>query len=152
MPWKVFGHYALWKLKVIKINCVTWNWLKSCFSPLGVRFFSLCRFFNVSLSTNNKLANNILVDHPEKWGLFSDFQYGFGSSRSTADLLTMVFDRIGKTFNRSGPTSAVPLYISKVFEGSGLLCKLKSYIISGQIFGLMALSGSEPEVFTRIQS
>ena len=32
-----------------------------------------------------KLLNNKLVDHLEKCGLFSDFQYGFRSSRLTAD-------------------------------------------------------------------
>ena len=41
-----------------------------------------------------KLVNNWIVDHIEKCGLFSDFQYGFRSSRSTADLLTVVSDRI----------------------------------------------------------
>ena len=33
--------------------------------------------------------------------LFSDFQYGLRSSRSTADLLTVVYDRIARAFNRS---------------------------------------------------
>ena len=51
-----------------------------------------------------KLVNNRIVDHPEKCGLFSDFQYGFRSSRSTADLLTVVSDRIARAFNRSGAT------------------------------------------------
>ena len=41
-----------------------------------------------------KLVNNRIVDHLEKCGLFSDFQYGFRSCRSTADLLTVVSDRI----------------------------------------------------------
>ena len=41
-----------------------------------------------------KLVNNRIVDHIEKCGLFSDFQYSFESSRSTADLLTVVSDRI----------------------------------------------------------
>ena len=36
-----------------------------------------------------KLVNNRIVDHLEKCGLFSDFQFGFRSSRSTADLLTV---------------------------------------------------------------
>ena len=49
-----------------------------------------------------KLENNTIVDHQEKCGLFSDFQYGFRSSRSTADLLTVVSDRIARAFNRSG--------------------------------------------------
>ena len=39
-----------------------------------------------------KLVNNRIVDHLEKLCLFSDFQYGFRSSLSTADLLTVVSD------------------------------------------------------------
>ena len=49
-----------------------------------------------------KLVNDRIVDHLEKCGLFSDFQYGFMSSQSTADLLTVVSDRIARVFNRSG--------------------------------------------------
>ena len=63
-----------------------------------------------------KLVNNRIVDHIEKCGLFSDFQYGFRSSRSTADLLTVVSDRIAKAFNKSGATGAVALDISKAFD------------------------------------
>ena len=51
-----------------------------------------------------KLVNNRIVDHLEKCGLFSDFQYGFRSSQSTADLLTVVSDRTARAFNRSGAT------------------------------------------------
>ena len=51
-----------------------------------------------------KLVNNRIVDHLEKCGLFSDFQYGFRSSRSTADLLTVVSDRIARASNRSRTT------------------------------------------------
>ena len=72
---------------------------------------------------------------------FSDFQYGFRSSRSTADLITVVSDRIARAFNRSGATRAVALDISKAFDRvwhAGLLHKLKSYGISGQIFGLIS--------------
>ena len=88
-----------------------------------------------------KLVNNRLVDHLEKCGLFSDFQYGFRSSQSTADLLTVVSDRIARAFNRSGATRAVALAISKAFDRvwhAGLLHKLKSYGISGQIFCLIS--------------
>ena len=63
-----------------------------------------------------KLVNNRIVDHLEKCGLFSDFQYGFRSSRLTADLLTVVFDRIARAFNRSGATQAVALDISKAAD------------------------------------
>ena len=47
---------------------------------------------------------------------FSDFQYGFRSSQSTADLITVVSDRIARAFNRSGATRAVALDISKAFD------------------------------------
>ena len=79
--------------------------------------------------------------HLEKCDLFSDFQYGFRSSQSTADLPTVVFDRIAGAFNRSVATRAVALDISKAFDRvwhAGLLHKLKSYGISGQIFGLIS--------------
>ena len=77
-----------------------------------------------------KLANNRIVGHLEKCGLFTDFQYGFRSSRSTADLLTVVSDRIARAFSRSGATRAVALDISKAFDKvwhAGLLHKLRSY-------------------------
>ena len=59
-----------------------------------------------------KLVNNRIVDHLEKCGLFSDFQYGFRCSRSTTDLLTVVSDRIAMAFNRSGATQAIAHDIS----------------------------------------
>ena len=83
-----------------------------------------------------KLVNNRIADHLAKCCLFSDFQYGFRSSRSTADLLTVVSDRIARVFIRFGASPAVALDISKAFDRvwhAGLLHKLKSYGISGQI-------------------
>ena len=50
-------------------------------------------------------------------------------------------DRIARAFDRSGATRAVALDISNAFDGvwhAGLLHKLKSYGISGQIFGLIS--------------
>ena len=88
-----------------------------------------------------KLVNNMIVDHIEKCGLFSDFKYGFRSSRSTADLLTVLSDRIARAFNRFGATRAVGLDIFKAFDKvwhAGLLYKLKSYGISGLKFGLIS--------------
>ena len=63
-----------------------------------------------------KLVNNRIVDHLEKGDLFSDFQYGFRSSGSTAYLLTGISDRIARSFNRSGGTQTVALDISKAFD------------------------------------
>ena len=88
-----------------------------------------------------KLVNNRIVDRLEKCGLFSDFQYLFRFSRSTADLLTVVSYRIARAFNRSVATRAVALDIFKAFDRvwhAGLLHKLKFYGISGQIFGLIS--------------
>ena len=88
-----------------------------------------------------KLVNNRIVDHLETCALFSDFQYGFKPSRSTADLLTVVSDRTARAFNRSGATRAVALDISNAFDRvwhAGLLHKVKSSGISGQIFSLIS--------------
>ena len=88
-----------------------------------------------------KLLNSGIVDHLEKCDLFSDFQYSFRSSQSTADLLTIVSDRITtRAFNRSRATQAVVLDIFKAFHRvwhTGLLHKLKSYEISSEIFGII---------------
>ena len=73
---------------------------------------------------------------------FSDFQYGFRSSRSPADLLTVVSDRIVRAFNRYGATPAAALDISKAFDRvwhAGLLHKLKSYGISVRYLALFLL-------------
>ena len=88
-----------------------------------------------------KLVNNSIVYHPEKCGLFADFHYGFRSLQSTADPLTALSDRIARAFNRSRATQTVALNISKAFDRVwhlGLLHKLKSYGISGQIFVLIS--------------
>ena len=66
--------------------------------------------------------------------------YGVRSSRSTTDLLTFVSDGIVRVFNNSETTRAVALDISKAFDRAwhaGLLHKLKSDKISGQIFELL---------------
>ena len=84
---------------------------------LQVKTTALLVFF-LWLVVFEKLVNNRIVDHLEKCSLFSDIQYGFRSSRSTADLLNVVSDRIARGFNRSGATQAVA--------------------ISGQIIGLIS--------------
>ena len=51
----------------------------------------------------------MFVVHFKDSGLFSDFHYGFRSSRSTADFLTVVSDRNVRAFNRAGAIGAVAL-------------------------------------------
>ena len=56
-------------------------------------------------------------------------------------IFSVVSDRIARVFNRSGATQAVVLDKSKAFARvwhAGLLHKLKSYGISGQILGLIS--------------
>ena len=103
--------------------------------------YHLVSLLSVVSKVFEKLVNNRIVDHLEKCGLFSDFQYGFRSSRSSSVLLRVVSDRTAKAFNRSGATPAVVPDISKTFDRvwhTGLLHKLKSYLILGQIFGLIS--------------
>ena len=72
---------------------------------------------------------------------FFYFQDCSRSSQSTADLLTVVSDRIARASNKSGATRTVALDISKAFDRvwhAGLPHKLKSYGISGQIFDLIS--------------
>ena len=77
-----------------------------------------------------KHVNNRVFNHLEICGLFSDFQYGFKSSRSTGDLLIVVSDRIARAFNRSGATRTVSFDIIKAFDRvwhAGLFQRLKYY-------------------------
>ena len=53
---------------------------------------ALLFFFPCLVKSLKKLVNNMVVDHPKKCCLFSDFQYDFRSSWSTVDLLTVVSD------------------------------------------------------------
>ena len=107
------------------------------------------------------LVNSRIVDQSprEMWSFF-DLRYGFRSSRSTADFLTFVPNKIARAFNRSGATRAVALDISKAFYRvwhARLLHKLRSYGISGHIFGLFfsvrgVFGWFWMEVFTRRSS
>ena len=83
---------------------------------------------------------NRLVDHIQKFGLFSDIQYDFGSFQSTAGLLTVLSDKIAWALNRSGATQVIAFDISKAFDTvwhAQLLHKIKSSGILGQIFILI---------------
>ena len=134
--------------KCLKESCFQDCWKVSSMVPVfksvgersTARNYHPVSLLSVISKVFEKLVNNRIVDHLEKCGLFSDFQYGFRSSRSTADLLTVVSERIARAFNRSVATRAVALDISKAFDRvwhAGLLHKLNFYGISGQIFGLI---------------
>ena len=135
--------------KCLKESCFPDYWKVSSVVPVfknvgersTAKHYCPVSLLSVVSKVFKKLVNNRIVDHLEKCGLFSDFQYAFRTSRSTADLLTVKSDRIARAFNRSRATRAVALDISKTFHRTwhaGLLHKLKSYGISGQIFSLIS--------------
>ena len=87
-------------------DCCKVSLVVSVFKNVGKRStaknYHLVSLLSVVTKIFEKLVNNRIVDHLENFGLFSDFQYGFRSSRSTVDLLTVVSERIARAFNRSG--------------------------------------------------
>ena len=80
----------------------------------------ICNKKLLHYSLVSKVLLNRIVDHLEKCGLFSDFLYGFRSSRSTADLLIVVSDRITRAFNRSGLLELQYLIHPRFLTGLGM--------------------------------
>ena len=81
-----------WKvLSVVPVlkNVVEWSTAKN-YRPVS--------HLSVVSKAFEKFLNNAIVDHLEKCMVF---QYGFRSSQSTADILTVASDRIARVFNRS---------------------------------------------------
>ena len=143
--------YILAKLfsKCLKESCFTGCWKVSSVVPVfknvgersAAKNYCPVSLLSMVSKVFVKVVNNRIVDNLVKCGLFSDFQYGFRSSQSTADLFTGVSHRTARAFNRSGATQAMALDISKAFDRvwhAGLLQKRKFYRISGQIFGLIS--------------
>ena len=98
------------------------------------------RLLSVIIKIFEKHVNSSLVDNLQKHDLILISRRYFSFSLSAADLLTVVPDRIASTFNRPRATRAVALDISKAFDRvwhAGFLYKLKSYGISGRVFGLI---------------
>ena len=106
-------------------------------NPLNYRPISL---LSVISKVFESLINDAVVSHLESHGLFSDHQYGFRKSRSTADLLTVITERIYRALDGNGVARAVALDISKAFDKvwhSGLLHKLSAYGIRGKVFNIL---------------
>ena len=123
--------YILAKLfnKCLKESCFPDCWKVSSVVPVfknvgersTAKNYRPVSLLSVVSKVFEKLVNNRIVDHLEKCGLFSDFQNGFRSSQSTADLVTVVSDGIARAFNKSGATRAVALDISKALTEFGML-------------------------------
>ena len=93
-------------IKCLKESCFPDCWKVSLvllvFKNVGERSTAKnCRpvsLLSVVSKVFEKLVNNRIVDHPDICGLFSDIQFGFRSSRSTADLLTVVSNINARAF------------------------------------------------------
>ena len=134
--------------KCLKESCFPVCWKVSLvvllFKNLGERStaknYHPVSLFSVVSKVFEKLVNNRIVDHLEKCGPFLISSMVLGLPDQLQFFLQLS-DRIARAFSRSGATRAVALYISRAFNRvwhAGLLHKLKSYGISGQIFGLIS--------------
>ena len=86
------------------------------------------------------VLNREIVNHLSKNNLLSDIQYGFRSSRSTADVLTVISHRISESLDGGFISRAIALDISKAFDRvwhKGLLHKISSYGIAGNVFSII---------------
>ena len=131
LVFQIVGRFHQWSL-----------YLRMLGKGIHLKTNALLVFFLWLMKSFEDLVNNKIVEHLEKSGFFSDFQYGFRSSRSTADLLTVVSDRIARAFNRPG-TIAVALDIFKAFDRvwhAGLLHKLKSWNFRSDIWPYFSFS------------
>ena len=115
--------------KCLKDSCFPDCWKVSSVVPVfknvgersTARNYCPVSLLSVVSKVFEKLVNDTIVDHLEKCGFYSDFQFGFRSSRSTAYLLSVVSDRITTAFSKSGATLAVARDISKAFDRFGKL-------------------------------
>ena len=81
-----------------------------------------------------RLINKSIMSFLRHHKLLSDRQYGFQSQRSTADLLSVLFQSWSDALDSGSEVRAVSLDISKAFDKvwhDGLLSKLHCYGISG---------------------
>lgn len=86
------------------------------------------------------IINVALVRLLDSSGLFSDFQYGFRASRSTADILTVISEHFYRALNSCGEARTIALDISKAFDKvwhAGLIHKLRSYGLSGPFLNII---------------
>ena len=85
---------------------------------LRLKTTALLVFISVVSKVSEKLVNHRSFNYLEKCGLFSDFRYGFISSQSTANLLTVESDRTARAFNRSRATFTASLDIGVACQSS----------------------------------
>ena len=96
----------------LKESCFSDYWRVSSVAPVfknvgdrsTAKNYCLVSFLSVVSKFFERLLHNRIVNHLKNCGLFSDFQYPFRSSRSTADLLEVLSDTIARSFVSSRAT------------------------------------------------
>ena len=117
------------------LDCWKVSLVVPVFMKVGERSKTYCPVSLPSMVSKvfEKLINNRIVEHVGKCSFFYDCHYGFRSSQSTADLSTVLSDRIARTFNRSGALDISKAF-NRVWDDDVLH---KHHGISVQIFGLI---------------
>lgn len=103
-------------------------------NPLNYRPISLLPVIGKVME---RVVNQSLVSFLRHHNLLNDCQYGFLSERSTADLLTVLFQKWSDALDSGSEVRTISLDISKAFDKvwhDGLLAKLQSYGVSGPLF------------------
>ena len=123
--------YILAKLfnKCLKKSCFPDCWKVSSVVPVfrnvgersTAKNYCPVSLLSVVSKVFERLVNNRIVAHLEKSGFFSDFQYGFRSSQSTAELPTVISDRIARLLSGLGLLELSHLIYLKHLTGSGML-------------------------------
>ena len=124
----------IWKLSSV---CPVFKNAGERSSPSQYRPISLLSVISKLLEA---VINQRVLAHLSKNNLLSDKQYGFRSSRSTADALTVFTHRISQALYVNRDVRAVALDISKAFDKvwhKGLLLKLACYGISGNVLAVI---------------
>ena len=93
--------------------------------------------------------NDCLIQHLDISGLFSDVQYGSRAFQSTADVLTVLRERVYNLLDAGGERSAIALDILthsiKVWH-VGFLHKLNAYGVVGPILSILESFLWEPSL------
>ena len=118
----IYKIYKIWKTRFLSCFPDFWKVVsvfplfKNVWERYTAKNYCALSLLSVVSRILEKLASDKLTDDLEKCGLVSDIHYGFSSSCSTADLLTVVSNRITRVLNRSGATQAITLDRFKAFN------------------------------------
>ena len=110
--------------RCIKEGCFPQYWRKSSVCPVfknSGQHNDPSKYRPISLlsiisKVFESIIKNHITHHLEKHSLLSDNQYGFQPSRSTANILTVITDRISRALDCSLEARAIALDISKAFD------------------------------------